>query len=208
MKSKMLLLVALICFISLPAWAKSPATSPPDKEQAGVTKTTDAVDSNAKGGDKKTTQETPPPKKEDKTPGQSVNCCDEKISCGIAVFCAVAPAIIFLAFILVLIITLKKSNWSLADALSESETTKDPDGKLLKDKDGNPVYARSSSRLLAFVGFFGIILWVVGLSIPTLYQLACTGKAPELNGVSTFILAQAGVFTPYIFNKVSGAVKS
>ena len=231
MKRNLLMLCGLICFISPCVWADSTGTATPAKCQPEAVSPIQRIATSVRGtmapkgndaskADTKNTSE------------QAGNSAEKTKCCGWLVFFSIVPAILFIVFLMVVKSYLKDNKWSLGDALSESdpakdlagsvskdkdgnpvfEVLKDKDGnpvfQVLKDKDGNPVFAKSSSRLIAFIGLFGIIVWIVGLSIPTLYQFACTGKVPELSGVSTFLLAQAGVFAPYIANKLVGAVKS
>ncbi len=209
MKRNLLILIAMICFMSQSALSESAESTQPNKEQPGTVMPVQKTVTSDKGSENKTSKEINIPKNEEKkTPDQPINNADKPLCSAWLVLFSLIPAIMFICFLIVVKKALKDADWSLGDALSESEVAKDPTGAVLRDKDGNPVFIRSSSRLMAFIGFFGIIVWIVGLSIPTLYQFACTGKVPELNGVSTFLLAQAGVFAPYIANKLAGAVKS
>jgi len=121
---------------------------------------------------------------------------------------AMLPTVVFLIFLTVVKKALKDGKWNLSDALSETDALRDNAGALEKNPDtGNPIYPKSASRLIAFIGLFVIVIWIMGLSIPTFYHFACTGEMPDLSGVSTFLAAQAGLFAPYIANKIAGAIK-
>ena len=203
MKRILLMLCALCCFLSPHARAGTTGTAtqpeaiPPTQGTA-----TSVTGSLAPKGTDAAITDVKNMSEQAGTAAEKTKCCE-----WFRVLVSMLPAFLFLMFLLVVKANLKGNKWSLGDALSESDLAKNPDGSVLKDKDGNPVFIRSSSRLIAFIGFFGIIVWIVGLSIPTLYQFACTGKVPNLSGVSTFLLAQAGIFAPYIANKIAGAFK-
>jgi len=207
MKRNLLMLCAFIFFLSSYAWADTAGTATPAKDQSQAISPTQGTATSDTGS--------LAPKGADATNADAKNIsepagntAEKKKCCGwFEVLISIVPASLFLMFLLVIKATLKGNRWYLGDALSESDQAKDTDGSVLKDRDGNPVFIRSSSRLIAFIGFFGIIVWIVGLSIPTLYQFACTGKVPDLSNVSKFLLAQAGIFAPYVANKIAGAFK-
>ena len=191
----LLVLLALICFMKPFAHAditSSPATA---TVQAGAEKLNSPQATN--GMEQKTAPTLSGTKSETKkeaAPQLGNTGCSK----GIIITISLIPSVLFVIFLLIVKGVLRKNNWSLAEALSESETTTGPDG--------TPVFARSASRFMAFIGFFAIILWIVGLSIPTLYRMMCDGEIPDLGKVSTFLLAQAGIFAPYIVNKLAGAL--
>lgn len=207
MKRNLLMLCALICFLSPHAWADTTGTTTPAKGQPDAIS---PVQRNATGDNRAMEPSGNDASKSDaiNRSEQAGNAAGKTKCCGwFNMLISILPASLFIVFLLVVKANLKGNKWSLGDALSESDLAKNPDGSVLKDKDGNPVFIRSSSRLIAFIGFFGIIVWIVGLSIPTLYQFACTGKVPDLSGISAFLLAQAGIFAPYVANKIAGAFK-
>ena len=158
----------------------------------------------------------PGPQKAAPAPAVTPAPTDSKKCCGWLWLIALIPSGMFVLFLFIMKSSLSKSDWNLGDALSESDPMKDKDGNIImKDKDGKivtaggkPFFAKSASRLIAFVGFFVINFWLIGLSIPTLYYFACNGQIPKLNDVSTFLLAQAGAFAPYIANKLVSTIKS
>ena len=203
MKKTLIMLAAIICLASLCAYAESPGTAP-SKDAAAAAAPKPSAESAAQ---KPTSTATVAPSTDVKTQGQAAKGADSKC-CGWLWLIAFIPSGMFVLFMLITKSSLKNSTWNLGDALSESEPVKNKDGDILKDAAGNPVFAKSASRLIAFVGFFVIIFWLMGLSIPTLYHFACTGEVPKLNDVSTFLLAQAGTFAPYIANKLVSAIKS
>jgi len=118
---------------------------------------------------------------------------------------ACIPPFIFIIFLILTGFALMRTgtNW-LKEALSESEPLRDKDGNL---QGGNAIYPPSASRLIAFIGMFGIIVWQFGIIVPALYHFTLFGEIPDLGGISKFIVAQAGIFTPYIANKIAGAFK-
>ena len=118
------------------------------------------------------------------------------------------PVILFLLFLLVLGARLKGDNqWNLGEALSESEPLRYQNGNPVLIN-GRPSYPSSSSRLIAFIGLFVIVTWAMGILIPATYRFAKTGEVPDLTEFSKFLLAVAGIFTPYIANRIAGAIKS
>lgn len=207
MKRNLLMLCALICFLSPHVWADTATTSPPVKSQTDEVSSIQKPATSVRGVEPSKTIDVS--KGDVKNPSEQSNKYAEKTKCsGWFVFFSMFPAILFLVFLLVVKKILQNNNWSLGDALSESEPLKDQNGAVVNDANGKPVFARSASRFMAFIGFFAIIVWIVGLSIPTLYRFACTGEVPDLSKVSTFLLAQAGIFAPYIANKLAAAIKS
>ncbi len=136
------------------------------------------------------------------------------------------PVIFFLAFLVFLVIALGvatyKKKWSLSDALSEYLEVKEVfkikddqehDQVVYKQGSPEPVVVTinkptcSASRLIAFIGLFGIITWTMVILCPAVQWFARTGHFPKLEGLSTFLVAQAGIFTPYIANRIGAAIK-
>jgi hypothetical protein len=193
----------VLCLSSLCAYAET--TAVPSAKDVGATappkQTADL------GTQKATPNSTATTASETTTPQQEPKCPDSKKCSGWLWVIALIPSGMFVLLLLFMKSSLKDKNWNLGDALSESETLKDKNGDILMDSNGNPIFAKSASRLIAFVGFFVIIFWLMGMSTPTLYHFACTGEVPKLNDVSTFLIAQAGVFAPYIANKLVSAIK-
>ena len=113
---------------------------------------------------------------------------------------SVPLALVFILLLILGIVLWIDKNWTLGDALSESEPVRDKDGNVLR-------YPNSASRLIAFIGLFAIIAWGMGILVPATYRFAQTGEVPDLSGFSKFLVAQAGIFTPYIANKIAGAFK-
>ena len=128
---------------------------------------------------------------------------------------------LFLLFVVLLVYlfrSLGKKGWKINEAIGELQTIKgdllkDANGQPLKDAQGNLLYEEktssvaSSSRLIAVIGLFVIV--VSGLCILTVatWVLLTTGKTPDLAGLSTFIAAQAALFTPYFANQIKQGLK-
>ena len=135
-------------------------------------------------------------------------------STNLYIYWVVFPLAFYLIIICVIYLFLKHGEispgkkWTLHEALSEYIPIK----KEVKDDQGNVLIkevnelASSSSRLIAFMGFVSLIVWVVAVMLPFLYWFSRTGITPDLGNVSTFVLAQAGVFAPYLASKVAGAI--
>ncbi len=132
------------------------------------------------------------------------------------------PEIIFLIFLVLLAIGLlmasRQGKWSLSDALSEylevDQVFKNEEGKIVYQQNSpEPVMVKiikptsSSSRLIAFIGLAAIITWIMTILIPAAHWFALTGSVPKLSDLSGFLIAQAGIFTPYIANRISTAIK-
>ena len=130
------------------------------------------------------------------------------------------PVAFFLFFLAWLAFALGRDpNWSLGEALSEHHTEKvavwdEANDRPLLDDKKEPVYyerniyANSSSRLIAFIGLFVLATGILSVLIPAVYRFALTGDVPDMGNFSSYILAQAGIFAPYITNKVMDGFKS
>jgi hypothetical protein len=133
------------------------------------------------------------------------------------------PVVFFLLFLLWLGISLKKDpTWHLGEALSEQLTEKipvlDDQGKPIfnVDKDGKKEaiyyerskFANSSSRLIAFIGLFVLATGILATLIPAVNRFALTGEVPDMANFTTYLLAQTGIFAPYVANKVVEGVKA
>jgi hypothetical protein len=132
------------------------------------------------------------------------------------------PVAFFLLFLLWLGISLKKDpSWHLGEALSEQLVEQvpvlDDQGKPIFNVDPNgkkePIYyeqvkyANSSSRLIAFIGLFVLATGILATLVPAVYRFALTGEAPDMGNFSTYLLAQTGIFAPYVTNKIVEGVK-
>ena len=99
------------------------------------------------------------------------------------------------------------SGWSLAEALSEPETmTQDPAA-------ATPVTVTrlvpSTSRLIAFMGLFGILLLYLGFGAVLLYYFGTGQNLPGgVDEVQSFLLAGLTLFAPYVVNKFADIFKS
>lgn len=122
-------------------------------------------------------------------------------------------ALIGLAFLAIIFTRLAASNWSLAEALSENvaEPAFDPAG--------NPVMAGavqatrsrmvpSTSRLIALMGLFAILLLYIGFGGAVLYYFT-TGQVlpPQIGEVRSFLYAGLTLFAPYVVSKFSSIFK-
>jgi hypothetical protein len=70
------------------------------------------------------------------------------------------------------------------------------------------VYPKSSSRYIALIT--STVTWAISLCLTSyfIYAYIKTGKAPELNKLTDIVLTLGIGVVPYVFNKVSEAVKS
>lgn len=160
--------------------------------------------------------------------GNAVNNCSY---CGKAVegfdwVLVFSPILLFL--IIILILNRKLKNFDLSDALNEPEMGRKiiPNDKYtnenlqaLKDNpamtsvltptievsDGK--YAKSSSRYIALIT--SALAWVIGscLCCYFIYLYILTGKSPELNKLTDLVLTLGIGVVPYVFNKISEAIK-
>jgi hypothetical protein len=108
-----------------------------------------------------------------------------------AVFVSVFAAMTLVAlmgFLFLGRILRQDKDWTFADAMSGA--------------DGKP----SASRLIAFLGFLVIVAVILGISYSTIWVFLETGQLPVLSGATTFLLACAGLFTPYLANQIGIAV--
>jgi GH24 family phage-related lysozyme (muramidase) len=152
--------------------------------------------------------------------------------------CATMPqpvvALIVLAVCLAVVLCLsqialllKRSRWSLANALSEVIELKVPVDAAWTSSQGDlqarlesrqaagmaspaetPTMLRvlepSSSRLIALVGMVVILLMYVGFGLFALYTFGLTCQMPASTGsVTTFLYSGMALFAPYVANKVS-----
>jgi hypothetical protein len=112
-----------------------------------------------------------------------------------------------LAFML-LVRALAASKWSLNDAISEEITVTlfDADGAPVKDAQGAPQQVTklgaSTSRLIALMGLFAILLLYLGFGAVVLYYFGTgQGAAPGLMDATKFLLSGMTLFAPYVVNK-------
>lgn len=122
-------------------------------------------------------------------------------------------ALIGLIFLAIIFTRLSASGWSLAEALSENVAEPEFDSA------GNPVMAGgvqatrsrmvpSTSRLIALMGLFAILLLYIGFGGAALYYFT-TGQAlpPQIGEVRSFLYAGLTLFAPYIVSKFSGVFR-
>jgi hypothetical protein len=129
------------------------------------------------------------------------------------------PIVFFLIFLIWLGISLKKDpNWHLGQALSEQFLEKvvvmDDQGKPVLKDGKDPIYydrvnyCNSSSRLIAFIGLFVMATGILATLVPAVYRFALTGEVPDMGNFSTYLLAQTGIFAPYVTNKIVEGIKA
>jgi hypothetical protein len=122
-------------------------------------------------------------------------------------------ALVGLIFLGIIFSRLAASDWSLAEALSEEVAVP------VFDDAGNPVMAGaaqamrsrmvpSTSRLIALMGLFAILLLYIGFGGAVLYYFT-TGQVlpPQIGEVRSFLYAGLTLFAPYIVNKFTDVFK-
>ena len=135
------------------------------------------------------------------------------------------PAVTFVAALMSILSVrgaLLKTNWSLADALSEETqlsyyietTTTDAAGNkvtvkdVAKDKDGKPALITelraSTSRVIALMGMMVILFLFVGFGVFAMFSFGATGALPDsMNSLIKFLVSGMTLFAPYVVNKFS-----
>ncbi|HEX8063844.1 MAG TPA: hypothetical protein VF535_11575 [Allosphingosinicella sp.] len=119
-----------------------------------------------------------------------------------------------LIFLGIIATRLAAANWALADALSEDVVV-----PVFDATTGAPIMAGavqatasklvpSTSRLIALMGLFAILLLYTGFGAAVLYYFA-TGQVlpPQIGEVRSFLYAGLTLFAPYIVNKFSDVFK-
>jgi hypothetical protein len=119
-----------------------------------------------------------------------------------------------LIFLGIIATRLAAAKWALADALSEDISI-----PVFDTTSGAPVMAGavqattvklipSTSRLIALMGLFAILLLYTGFGAAVLYYFA-TGQVlpPQIGEVRSFLYAGLTLFAPYIVNKFSDVFK-
>jgi hypothetical protein len=107
------------------------------------------------------------------------------------------------------------STWSLADAVSEeiTVTVLDANGIPIKDAQGVPEQVTklgaSTSRLIALMGLFAILLLYLGMGAVVLFYFGTgQGTPPGLIDATKFLLSGLTLFAPYIVNKFAGVFQA
>jgi len=89
--------------------------------------------------------------------------------------------------------------WNLAQALSEEvDVSDDPNAK-------KTIFVASSSRLIALVAMIVIVSLLIGITPVIIWSYANSGTMPDLEKLSTFMVACAGAFLPYMANQARAA---
>lgn len=107
---------------------------------------------------------------------------------------------------------LARTDWSLADALSEETTISEigPDGKAIRDEQSAPlsvtVMKASSSRLIALIGLVSILMIYLGFGFAAVAHFAANGtfsteEQASLDTAMKFVFAGVTMFAPYLVNK-------
>jgi hypothetical protein len=107
-----------------------------------------------------------------------------------------------------------KSNWSLAEALSEPEDrpVADPTTTYKLDAAQKPILAptmtASTSRLIALFGLYGVLMLYIGFGTLMLYYVGTAQPMPpSLADANTFLLSGLTLFAPYVVNKFASVFK-
>lgn len=138
-------------------------------------------------------------------------------------FLVAIPAVTFFAALISMMsirAALLKTNWSLADALSEEAqvsyysetTTTDALGNkvtvrdVAKDKEGKPILITelraSTSRVIALMGMMVIVFLFVGFGVFTMFSFGSTGALPgSMETLIKFLASGMTLFAPYAVNK-------
>jgi hypothetical protein len=108
---------------------------------------------------------------------------------------------------------LGRATWSLSDALSEEVPLPVLNGGQPLIVNNEPVLMpqmrASSSRLIALMGLFGILLLYIGFGTFTLYYFGTGHGLPKgLDDIVKFLVAGLTMFAPYLINKFSGIFES
>lgn len=113
------------------------------------------------------------------------------------------------------LLTIKKaladqnSGWSLAEALSEPETFTDDSTAAGGAQVTVTRLVPSTSRLIAFMGLFGILLLYLGFGAVLLYYFGTGQNLPGgVDEIQSFLLAGLTLFAPYVVNKFADVFKS
>jgi len=133
---------------------------------------------------------------------------------------AMALALAFLGAVAMLALlalnrALGASSWSLSDALSEEGTVTllDDKGAPVIGADGKPVVwirlVASTSRLIALMGLFVILLLYVGTGGVFLYFLGTGQVVPDgIEKGGAFLLTGLTLFAPYVVNKFASVFQT
>ena len=105
---------------------------------------------------------------------------------------------------------LERTDWSLANAVSEEVelTARDENGKIIFDSAGQPIMetklSASTSRLVALLGTIVLLFMFVGFGVFAMFQFGMSGELPEsISQVVEFMVAGLTLFAPYAVNKFS-----
>ncbi|GAB3629328.1 hypothetical protein PTE30175_03724 [Pandoraea terrae] len=113
----------------------------------------------------------------------------------------VGMTIVLFASLLLIVKTLRRQGWSLADALSEEASL--PPGTPTPAAGQAPPLVASTSRLIALVGTVILGTFFSGIGYYVVWQL-CNGRDLDAaNGAWAFFVSGATLFAPYGVNKLA-----
>ncbi|MBV8680387.1 MAG: hypothetical protein JO338_08070 [Aquitalea sp.] len=118
----------------------------------------------------------------------------------------IGTTILILASLLLVVKTLKKQGWSLAQALAEESTL--PDGSPTPAAGDLPPLIASSSRLIALIGTIVLGSFFVATGYFVLWRLCHGQSIAQANDAWSFFLAGASLYLPYGANKVASIFKT
>jgi hypothetical protein len=113
---------------------------------------------------------------------------------------------LFIIFFSIIYQILRKEKWSLKRALSEPIRGKDYEPMTMNSATDEPILIESSSRLIALVGLAAILAIDLGVAVMIFYStLVHTSGNLNLTTIGGFLIAQAGIFAPYVANQIRSA---
>lgn len=119
------------------------------------------------------------------------------------------PLVLGVLLIMLILGNLRKANYKLSDALSESQsipttnTTTGQDGTSSTTTTNNLTQVKSSSRLVMFISSMVTVIIAICLVSFYIYQVFATGNTPNLGSVTTMLLSLGVGVVPYAFNKIT-----
>ena len=122
--------------------------------------------------------------------------------------------LVTLGFLAFLSVALRGNAWSLSDALSEEVDLpwEEPAGTTVMNNGQvvlKPVMKASTSRLIALMGMFHIMLLFIGFGAFALFYFGTgQGLPPGIDEVIKFLIAGLTLFAPYLVNKFASVFES
>lgn len=118
----------------------------------------------------------------------------------------IGTTILLVTSLLLVVKTLKKQNWSLAQALAEESTL--PEGSPTPAAGDLPPLIASSSRLIALLGSIILGSFFVATGYFVLWRLCHGQSISQANDAWSFFLAGASLYLPYGANKIASIFKT